>query len=214
MSETDHSEQPTPPRRPEARSDIRQWQRKLLPLMALVLVATAAFACYEIFQETQHVREHITRENSADLKFLDGIESDKFSVAAQWRLLVTLENQAMANRYRHIGGILLTRLYVLNAAFVTGLVLCLTGAAFVLGKLQEEESRFEGEANGARWVVQSSSPGLIMVLLGTILIIASIFARADTQNQDAAVYLPFTKSPEEITGGMKKLLEGKGEAKK
>jgi hypothetical protein len=69
-------------------------------------------------------------------------------------------------------------------------MLALVGAAFILGKLHEPESRLGGEAPGWRVSLQTTSPGLVLATLGSMLIVCTIWARADVNVLDSALFLP------------------------
>jgi hypothetical protein len=83
------------------------------------------------------------------------------------------------------------RILVISFAFLTGTILCFLGAGFILAKYSEEVSQVETTLKGVNLKLVSSSPGIILAVIGVILICVSVFAKADVEVKDNAVYLPY-----------------------
>ena len=103
----------------------------------------------------------------------------------------------MAHRYRQVNLVMLTRAWTRYMGFVTGMVLAMVGAVFILGKLQESVSKFEaGQGEHGRVAFESASPGLFLAFFGTFLMALSIWLTVDVTSRDAAVYVaPFVSLP-------------------
>jgi hypothetical protein len=87
------------------------------------------------------------------------------------------------------GVLLISRIWTRYLGFVTGTILAMVGAAFILGKLQEASSNLGAE--GGLWKVSltTASPGLVLAALGTILILATLATSMDLNVNDGPVYL-------------------------
>jgi len=67
------------------------------------------------------------------------------------------------------------------------MILALVGAAFILGKIRESETRLD--VNGIwKFSIITASPGLVLALLGTILMITTIVTHFEIAVEDAPVY--------------------------
>ncbi len=73
-----------------------------------------------------------------------------------------LERELIARRYRQAGAVLSLRLWTRLMGFLTGMILAMVGAAFVLGKLTAPESEIAGGASGANVSIRSASPAITM----------------------------------------------------
>jgi hypothetical protein len=108
----------------------------------------------------------------------------------QWKTLVLLEQDAMNMRYQQINATLLLRTWTRYTGFLVGMVLALVGAFFILGRLREETSQLSGESGGFKFALVTSSPGVILAVLGTILMVVTLVVKFDFEVQDRPVYLP------------------------
>jgi hypothetical protein len=164
-------------------SESAAWQKKLLPLMQWMLVSLTAFFVVATLFQAYIVEQRI-----------DALGAETFEPAAATAGLspdaavrVRLEAYALRMRYQHSGLILMSRAWVIYLGFVTGMILSLVGAAFILGKILTPESTLEIAKHGS---LKTSSPGLVMTALGTALMISTMVMRADVTVTDAALYLP------------------------
>jgi hypothetical protein len=172
------------------------WQRKLLPLMASMLVALTVFFCVAISVETFRIQAHIENTHEVDLRPIFatvGVDQPKtFDTEmelAQWRTMALLESNALQSRYHEATIALLIRICIVFLGFLTGMVLAVVGATFILGKLREAPSKLTAEAGAWKMIVTSASPGLVLAILGTVLMVATVTARIDVNVSDAALYL-------------------------
>ncbi len=107
----------------------------------------------------------------------------------QWKTLVVLEQEVIRMRYQQINATLLLRTWTRYTGFLVGMVLALVGAFFILGRLREEASQLSGESGGFKVMLTSSSPGIILAVLGTILMIVTLAVKFDFEVNDRPVYL-------------------------
>lgn len=172
------------------------WQRRLLPFMASMVVLLAILAVASNFYQAHVMQQFIGTPHEVDLKpAWEPVAFDKTSTLseqlawAQWQTLALLESQALRSRYHQASVILMVRVYIIFIGFATGVAMALIGAAFILGKLQEPVSTVNTGAGAWRFAIQSSSPGLILAMLGTILILTTIWSRSEIDVQDKTLYV-------------------------
>jgi hypothetical protein len=182
------------------------WQTKLLPFMMSILIALTIFSCAANVYQVYQVEKHIETTHDTDLKPMlvipmTGKETvSERLLCVRWTTLATLESDAIERRYHQAGLILMTRVYIVFLGFTTGMVLSLIGATFILGKLRESQSSLQAEHTTLKFSLVSASPGLFLALLGTTLMLATIWARAEVVVKDRSLYV---KQPL----GMPELLE-------
>lgn len=83
----------------------------------------------------------------------------------------------------------MSRVWARYLGFVTGMILALVGAVFVLGKLREEATEVQTGTSGAMLSLRSASPGLIMAILGVALMATTIVTHHSMEWADSSVYL-------------------------
>jgi hypothetical protein len=106
------------------------------------------------------------------------------------KALITLEQQALARRYDQAAAIVSSKLWTRFMGFVTGMLLALIGAAFVLGKLREQTSTVAAAGHGLQLSLTSASPGLVLSTLGVALMGLAIASSFEIQTTDVPIYYP------------------------
>jgi hypothetical protein len=173
-----------------------RWRNKLLPAMRGSLVVMAVF-----FFAASLVQYHLLYRDLRGMgpRTQAALESLENSIPQtqrtnvdflQWKTLVLLEQDAMSMRYQQINATLLLRTWTRYTGFLVGMVLALVGAFFILGRLREETSQLSGESGGFKFALVTSSPGVILAVLGTILMVVTLVVKFDFEVQDRPVYLP------------------------
>jgi len=107
---------------------------------------------------------------------------------ARLRAMIALEANTLERRHHQANVLLMSQLWIRYLGFVTGMILALVGTAFILGKLQERFSEFTANVDGTGGTLKSSSPGLMLVVFGMILMLATVIARQEISVTDAPVY--------------------------
>lgn len=193
-------------RRATVGSSDRTWQRRLLPLMVGLLVTLTAFFIVASFVQLYYLQTRIEKAPRLDLgpamTSLDEIAKDMQSgkiqdpralnsriEQARWQTLSILEANVLQRRYHHAGVLLISRIWTRYLGFVTGTILAMVGAAFILGKLQEASSNLGAEAGLWKVSLTTASPGLVLAALGTILMLATLATSMDLYVNDGPVYL-------------------------
>jgi len=180
-----------------------RWQRRMAPVMVGAILLTAVFFAIVLLVRFSAIEESLRDPpqseiaipwtkaglepaNWRDQKELAGVQAD-----------FALEREIIARRYRQAGAILSLRLWTRLMGFLTGMIMAIVGAAFVLGKLTTSVNEIGGSAHGASISIKSASPGIVMATLGTILIAITLIMPVTATVHDASVYFgPGEASPE------------------
>lgn len=193
---------PVEPLSPLEARKLWAWNRLLLPLMiGMLLGLTLFFFAASLFQL------YAVQASIADSPRLDLASSLKaMSLPAQagsrerqalqrWKTLSLLEEHAVKQRYHQANVLLMARVWVRYLGFVTGMILALVGAVFVLGKLRESRTELSVGAKEKSGSISTQSPGLILVALGTLLMFTTLVTRHEIDVNDGPLYvlLPYSK---------------------
>ena len=103
--------------------------------------------------------------------------------------LLLLEADTLDKRYHEASALLMSRIWSRQLAFITGMVMSFLGAVFILGKLSESTSQISGGAGDWKVAITSASPGIILSVLGTVLLISSLYVRASLDVNDGPAYV-------------------------
>jgi hypothetical protein len=173
---------------------VKAWQEKLLPLMMWTLVVLAAFFFLASFGQLVYLHNKIWEAPRIDARALHvSSEDGALTDAARFNALTALEANAMERRYHQANVLLMSRLWARYLGFVTGMILALVGAAFILGKLREEPTSIDASQAGASLSLRSSSPGLILAVLGVVLMALTIVTNETISTTDSPIYMQFAQ---------------------
>lgn len=191
---TDSSSQ-TAPRPSETPEDLK-WQRQLLPMMTRTIVYLAVFFFLASLAQLAYLHWKISRSPELDIHEPLSMLSAAAASApqnnpeiAKLKALIALEANGMEQQYHQANVSLMSRIWTVYLGFVTGMILSLVGASFVLGKLREERSELTLRSAPANVSFRSASPGLILAVLGTILMLTAIVTNHKIYVTHSAVYL-------------------------
>lgn len=172
----------------------RRWQDRMAPLMVAAVVGTAIFFAVVMLVRFSAIERTLQDPPQAEVTIpwtRDGLDPgswrDQQALAIAQANFV-LEREIVARRYRQASAMLSLRLWTRLMGFLTGMILAMVGAAFILGKLTSPVSELAGGATGATVSIKSASPGIVLATLGTILIGISLATPVTTDVRDAAVY--------------------------
>ncbi len=187
---------PTQPalRQTESRDD-RRWQRRLLPMMTRMIEWLAVFFFFASFAQLAYLHWKISRSPELDvrepLSMLSAAASSPQNIIeiAKLKALIALEANGLKQQYHQANVLLMSRIWTVYLGFVTGMILSLVGASFVLGKLREDTSELTVRTAPTDVSFRSASPGLILVVLGTILMLTAIVTNHRIDVTHSAVYL-------------------------
>jgi len=185
------------------------WQLKLLPLMAALLtLASVAFLVVSLIQ-TNRVRAQIANGPSLTLPpevarlscVGPSLTAGQQQACVRWKVVVQLEAYTIAQRYHQANAALVVRAWIKYLGFLTGMILAIVGAVFILGRLTEASSHLAAEGTFGKFSVDSVSPGLILAVLGTILMVTTVLINPPTGVTDAPVYVDVDRGFVDGAGG-------------
>jgi hypothetical protein len=153
--------------------------RMCFALLALLFFVLSFYDGFE-------VRGYLKEQGS--LSAVDSLPTNLAGPEAIPQALLRLEAQAMDHRYRQASALLMSRIWTRQLAFVTGMVLALIGAVFILGKLSEGPTDVSLGGREWRGAIASSSPGLLLAFFGVVLIGISLAVQPKIEVQDRPVY--------------------------
>ena len=116
---------------------------------------------------------------------------DAGAVLNHWMALATMEGYALESRHNQANLLLLTRVWLRLLAIVAGLILCVSGSLFILGKLKEPATTASASQGGAGLSVSiaTASPGLFFAVLGSALIVIAITSNPPIDLKDSRAFL-------------------------
>lgn len=171
-----------------------RWQKRLLPVMTGMLTGLTIFFLLASFVQLFYLHQRIENCPSLDLNpAMKIMETGQLNTTdrldyARWKALVILEGHALGRRYHQANVLLMSRIWKSYLGFVTGMIMAMVGAAFILGKLREPETTLNAEGSAFKFSITSASPGLILATLGTILMLTTIIHHSDIEVKDSALY--------------------------
>jgi hypothetical protein len=172
------------------------WQRALLPLMSGMVVLTSVFFAIVVLYQTHDLQTTLkSKAGGGDLsQILSKQELPNSTQGSDpgympWKVAAILEGDLIRRRYEQGTATMLARIWTRAMGFITGMILALVGAAFVLGKLQERPSSVQQEAGPIKVSIASTSPGVILATLGTLLMSITLLTRFEVDTRDVAVYV-------------------------
>lgn len=175
----------------------RRWQTAMRPLMILMLAGLTMFFFAATLYQVARLNERIDaspRLDTASLLAPAACAAGHIEVAchAERRLniAVALEAHTIALRHHEAGVLLMAALWSRYVGFITGMILALVGAAFILGKLSDAGTTVDVGAEGAaaRLALATASPGIVMVIAGVALMALTITTLQQFSTRDAAIY--------------------------
>jgi hypothetical protein len=153
----------------------RSWQKRMLPLMVrLVLALTIFFFTISLVQLTYL---HWTIRQAPPLNLTPALTElrshppatfEQRLKLAELEMMAGLDAGTVEQRYHQVSAMLMARVWKGYMGFVTGMILAMVGALFILGKMQEPVS-VSSDGQGGPLSIRSTSPGLVMCFLGMIL---------------------------------------------
>jgi len=101
-----------------------------------------------------------------------------------------LETYAINRRYHQVNMLLMSRIWIQYLGFLAGLVMALVGCTFILGKIKTEATNFSAETSAmGKFTLISTSPGLILALFGTLVILFTLKFNPQITVNDDSIYL-------------------------
>jgi hypothetical protein len=166
-------------------------RERLAPLMIGAVVTLAAFFFVASFMQLMYLRQSIERKPALDAAAILGDQQSAWQqeLPAELKALAILEAGALDRRYHQANVLLMSRVWARYLGFVTGMILALVGAVFILGKLREESSELSAQGVGGGLRMRSTSPGLVLATLGVALMAMTIVTHFEITTTDSPIYL-------------------------
>jgi len=175
--------------------ELARWQRRLLPFAIGAIGLMAVFFFVSSLVQLGRLNENIAYKPSvtlsAEFKAFERVNPEiaKSDEHLRWKTLALLEEQTIEHRYAQVNATLMLRAWTRHLGFLTGMILALVGAIFILSKLSESETQLSAEGGGAKAALATSSPGLVLAFLGTVLMVVTLTANFEFTTRDLPVYL-------------------------
>lgn len=174
----------------------RRWQLRLLPLMSRMIVGLTIFFFAASMAQLYYLDTRIEQVPQPNLARL-GITLDTARAAQptpELRVLASLDAALLERRYHQANVFLMGRLWTSYLGFVTGMILALVGAVFILGKLREDPTEAAAKGAFGEGTLRTSSPGIVLAALGVVLMITTIVTNHPIQTADSPVYIGATST--------------------
>jgi hypothetical protein len=175
---------------------LARWRTRLLPFMIGMVTALAGFffvaSCVQLIYLHKAIQNAPTFQIEESLNQLTPTAQTQPETAlavSRFALLAKLEAYSLLRHYHQTNISLLQRVWTQFLGFVTGMILALVGATFILGQLQTAASQVKAETPALKLNLDTTSPGLILAGLGAALMICTVTINHRIQSTDAAVYL-------------------------
>ncbi len=180
----------------KADKETSKWQRMVLPIMGGVLIVSMIFFFPASYLQLRYLLTSIPNASGIDLG-MDALgpvpaagSFEQYQVARQQEILARMEAFLIERRYHGAELWLMSTIWLRYLGFVTGMILALVGASFILGKLQEASDLDTSGPGGWKLTFKSTSPGLVLALLGAVLMLGVILDRDNQSIKDGSIYLP------------------------
>lgn len=179
-----------------------KWQERLLPTMNGLLIGLTVFFFLTTFAQMIYLHWSILQSPPVDINQAGGdtliASAETFNDRLHARELEVnsrMEAFIVTQRYHHVSVQLMAGLWTRYLGFITGMILALVGASFVLGKLREPPQNLSGRFSVLDFSLRTTSPGIILVVLGVLLMFATITDKDTYSLTDSNIYLGATSAP-------------------
>lgn len=185
----------------------QKWQKKLLPLMVRMIVGLTLFffiaTCIQLIYLQLSILNspQIAMDEYLSLLSLSPQASaEEIISTAKLKAILMLEANSLEQHHHQVHVFLMSRVWMRYLGFVTGMILSLVGATFILGKLHTLQSEVSTKLELVEFSFKSASPGLILTILGVVLMISAIVTHHQIEWTTAPVYINGIESSITIPG--------------
>jgi len=175
---------------------VDRWQLRLLPFMIGTLLVLTAFFLVVSLVQIAYLHRRIEQSPQVDfhqpLSVLAPMRSSSTAESieiADGMARLLLEANAMDRRYHQASVVLMARVWTSYLGFVTGMVLAIIGAVFILGRVKGTYTSMEAKVADANAALKTSTPGIVLAAMGVLLMIATLFVHYDITVSDKAIYI-------------------------
>lgn len=182
------------------------WQTRLLPFLLALIGTLTAFFLVATLVQLRDLQYRIGQSPSIELaEVFNSADAGQPLTAGdrmlfvQWRTLVELEKNALERRYHQANVLLMARTWTRYLGFLTGMILAFLGAGFILGKFRELDTSIRVNSSPVKAALSTTSPGIVLAVLGSALMMATILMHTEIETRDAPMYVNFQLAPAEDT---------------
>ncbi len=155
-------------------------------LVFLLLACFVGGSYVELRDILKPLRDTNSREEA--LKELKEITTDMQNT--QEKLRAHLEFSTIQNRKERANYFIATRTWLRFMASTFGSILAFIGAIFLLSRIvSESRNMIIGEGGGLRLMLITTSPGIVMIVVGAVLMTIPHFSDQPITTKDAATYI-------------------------
>lgn len=177
------------------RHDRSTWQERLLPLMVRMLVGLTIFFLLSSLVQLFYLNWRIQLTSTIPISSLvrplicaERFPPEMCVSIERTNTAAILEANIIEKRYHQASVLLMGRVWYTYLGFLTGMILALVGAAFILGQIRMSTSEIEAKTLPMQITLRSASPGVTLCILGVALMIITFINPQDIKVRDAGVY--------------------------
>jgi len=179
-----------------AGAGLSRWQEKLLPFMLGAVIFMTLFFLIASLWVFYDFRLRVAETDLNLRPVFAEYEATYLARSAEslpaylrWKTTVLLEQELISRRYKQVSSVILARIWTRYLGFLTGMTLALVGAFFVLGQLRTDPSALQAKGQGLEATLTTSSPGLVLATLGTVLMAISLIVTFEFDTRDLPTYV-------------------------
>jgi hypothetical protein len=171
------------------------WQKRLMPFMVKMIIGMTVFFFLASSIQLYYLHRHMAQSFPLDLATAPAIvqpasfPQDQTMEFTRWKTLATLEQYALQRSYNQANIFLMARIWTRYLGFVTGMICTFIGAVFILGKFEESVSDAKSEAGTWKLSLTTASPGIMLSVLGTVLMVTTMLSPGRIDLEAHPVYL-------------------------
>jgi hypothetical protein len=178
-------------------SELSRWQGRLLPFMVTAIAALAVFFFISSYVQLERLNQAVAPPSTPALEqALSRIDTSaaalpigEATALLRWKTMALLERDVVRHRYAQVNATMLLRAWTRQLGFVTGMILAFVGAIFILARLSDSGTQLNAEGNGLKGALSTSSPGIVLCVLGTGLMLVTLTINFEATTHDVPVYL-------------------------
>jgi hypothetical protein len=173
-----------------------KWQDRLLPVMVGLLIVLTLFFFSSTYWQLYYINQSILRMPTIDIQPASGVPLmtsaktfDDMLKARELEVKSNMEVFIVTQRYHQVNVLIMSGLWVRYLGVITGMILSIVGASFILGKLREPTQKLEGRISAFDLSLRTTSPGIILVVLGVVLMSITLLDKDIYEVSDRSTYL-------------------------
>jgi hypothetical protein len=168
-----------------------RWQYRLLPFMiGAIIILTIVFIVISLLG-INNIREQLNNSPKFKIDTSEIVNQIHKKGIDNMTIAMLMEDYIVSSRYHQARVLTMTNIMIQYFGFLTGMILAIIGSIFILAKIKEDISTIDLK-DFIKFKITSSSPGLILSLFGTILMLFTINVKHTIDIHDDSVYLkPF-----------------------